>query len=124
MTEKTLQFLGLMRRAGKLPLGQSRVEEAVRKRQAALLLLASDAGRDIRRKTERLASESGVVLQTLPGKREEISHFVGSRNTAVLAVTDAGFARALEKRLAEEQRQTADDAIEKERTKAARRNGV
>lgn len=123
MTTNTLQFLGLMRRAGKLCLGQSQVEEAVQKHRAALLLLTSDAGKDIHRKMELLAEESGVDLQILPGNREEVSHYVGRKNLAVLAVTDAGFAEALKRRLAEDRPDMAG-AEEKEKIKVSRRIGV
>ena len=47
MREKTLKFLGLMRRASALQAGENNAGEAVRGGKAKLLLLASDAGRYI-----------------------------------------------------------------------------
>ena len=62
MREKTLKFLGLMRRASALQAGENNAGEAVRGGKAKLLLLASDAGRYI------TGASDGARLRQRPGQ--------------------------------------------------------
>ena len=48
MTEETLGFLGLMRRAGALALGAEDAFDAAREHRARLICLAQDAGKNTR----------------------------------------------------------------------------
>ncbi len=103
MREKTLKFLGLMRRANALQAGENNTGEAVRAGKAKLLLLASDASENARRRAEGFAAGRDLPLSTLPFTKEEIASAVGLSGGSMAAVTDLGFASALLKALAEEE---------------------
>ena len=60
MREKTLKCLGLMRRARALEPGENNSGEAVRGGRAKLLLLASDASDNARKRAESFTARSRV----------------------------------------------------------------
>ena len=55
MKEKALKLLGLMRRANAIQPGEDRAGDTVQAGRAKLLLLASDAADNARRKAEKIA---------------------------------------------------------------------
>ena len=95
MREKTLTFLGLMRRANALQVGETNAGAAVRGGKARLLLLASDASDNARRRAEGFVHGRHVPLVPLPFSKEELSDSLGLSGCSMAAVTDMGFARAL-----------------------------
>jgi len=95
--DRALELLGLMRKAGKLELGEMNVGAAVRERRAKLLLLAPDAGANARDRAEGFSAGHRVPLVELPFTKDALSAALGKANTVMAAVTDAGFAKALEK---------------------------
>ena len=95
--DRALELLGLMRKAGKLELGEMNVGAAVRERRAKLLLLAPDAGANARDRAEGFSAGYRVPLVELPFTKDALSAALGKANTVMAAVTDAGFAKALEK---------------------------
>lgn len=97
MTQKTLSYLGLCRRAGKLALGHDAVAQAVRNGSAKMCLLTQDASP--RHKRELDASQADSFL--LDVTSQELSYSIGKK-VCVLAVTDDGFAKALKKQFEEE----------------------
>ncbi|MBQ6864935.1 MAG: ribosomal L7Ae/L30e/S12e/Gadd45 family protein [Clostridia bacterium] len=99
MTEKTLSYLGLCRRAGKLALGHDAVAESVRTGSAKLCLLTSDASP--RHKRELDAAHNTVKVFEMPVTAQELSFAIGKK-VCVLAVTDDGFAKAVQKQFEEE----------------------
>lgn len=94
MREKALSLLGLMRRAGKIELGEMNVGAAVREKRAKLILLTPDAGANARDRAESFARSRGIPLVELPFMKDEFSRGVGKANTVMAAVTDWGFAKA------------------------------
>ena len=101
MREKTLSFLGLMRRANALQAGENNTGEAVRAGKAKLLLLASDASDNARKRAESFVGGRRCLLLPLPFTKEELGGALGYGPCAMAAVTDLGFANALIKRLKE-----------------------
>lgn len=99
MTEKTLSYFGLCRRAGKLALGHDAVAEAVRTGRAKLCLLTQDASP--RHKRELEAARNAVAIRLLPVTSQELSFSIGKK-VCVLAVTDEGFAKTIQKQFEEE----------------------
>ena len=95
--DRALELLGLMRKAGKLELGEMNVGAAVRERRAKLLLLAPDAGANARDRAESFSAGHRVPLVELPFTKDTLSAALGKANTVMAAVTDAGFAKALKK---------------------------
>ena len=66
MTEETLGFLGLMRRAGALALGAEDAFDAAREHRARLICLAQDAGKNTRDGLFNALEEGKSALLTLP----------------------------------------------------------
>ncbi|MBL9068297.1 MAG: DUF448 domain-containing protein [Sphingopyxis sp.] len=91
----TLDRLGLESRAGTLLSGNERIETAARKGQVRLLLHASDAGEDGRKKLAQAwrvgedAEGSGREGLVLPVDRGTLSMALGRENAVHLALTDA-----------------------------------
>ena len=99
MTEKTLSYLGLCRRAGKLALGHDAVAEAVRTKTARLCLLTEDASPRHRRELEN--AQNKVQIFDMHITAEELSYSIGKK-VCVLAILDDGFAKAVTKQFKEE----------------------
>ena len=102
MTEETLGFLGLMRRAGALALGAEDAFDAAREHRARLICLAQDAGKNTRDGLFNALEEGKSALLTLPASKGELGRALGVGECAALAVLDTGFALALSKKLGEE----------------------
>ena len=124
MREKTLNLLGMMRRAGAISLGENQSAESLRAGKAKLLLLASDVADNARRKAENLSEGRNVQRVPLPFDRDELGKALGVGSCSVAVVTDLGFADALMQLL---QAQWPEDfgeaaaAVRKRSEKAARR---
>lgn len=102
MTEETLGFLGLMRRAGALALGAEDAFDAAREHRARLICLAQDAGKNTRDGLFNALEEGKSALLTLPASKGELGRALGVGECAALAVLDTGFALALCKKLGAE----------------------
>ena len=100
MREKTLNFLGLMRRANAIAIGETNTGSAARSGKAKLWLIASDASENAQDRARGFAAGRGVTAVQLPFTKEEISAHVGVSGCSMAAVTDIGFANALMKSLA------------------------
>ncbi len=112
MREKTLEFLGLMRRANALQVGENNAGEAVRAGKAKLLLLASDASENAKKRAESFVGGRSCLLLELPFSKEELSSALGLGGCSMAAVTELGFANALIKRLQELDPERYADAAE------------
>jgi ribosomal protein L7Ae-like RNA K-turn-binding protein len=112
MREKTLKFLGLMRRANALQVGENNTGEAVRAGKAKLLLLASDASENAKKRAESFVGGRSCLLLELPFSKEELSSALGLGGCSMAAVTELGFANALIKRLQELDPERYADAAE------------
>ena len=102
MTEDTIRFLGLIRRAGKLEIGDMSVEAVVKNRRARLVLLAEDAGGGITRKIQNTTKEYEIPNITIPLGKQELSQAIGRDNVAVAAVMDLGFSTSLLEKISSE----------------------
>ena len=100
MREKTLNMLGLMRRANAIAVGETNTGAAVRAGKAKILLLAQDASDNARRRAEGFVYGRSTIMLRVPFTKEEISDHVGLNGCSMAAVTDIGFANALMKSLA------------------------
>ena len=95
LARATLDRLGLESRSGTLLSGNEKIETAARKGQVRLLLHASDAGEDGRKKLAQAwrvgedAEGSGREGLVLPVDRSTLSMALGRENAVHLALTDA-----------------------------------
>ena len=83
------------RRAG----GAARGGAPARARHARLLLVASDAAANTRRRCAHFAEAGAVPWAELPFTKEELGGTVGRSSCALAAVTDIGFASSLAAKL-------------------------
>ena len=74
MREKTLNLLGLMRKANAIAVGETNTGGAVRAGKAKLLLLASDASDNARSRARGFTHGRDVVTVTLPFTKDENGH--------------------------------------------------
>ena len=75
--------LGLCRRAGKITAGTYLVREEVRKGKAAIVLLASDAGRDAEKKLFLSAEEKSVPVKRIVLTKKELGACLGKSGEVV-----------------------------------------
>ena len=119
--DKAAGYLGIARKAGYLEIGTEKCGAAVRSGKAKLLLLASDASDNTRRRAEGFISGRKTPLAVLPGDKEKLSGITGTPNCAMLALTDIGLASSFAAALADrEPRYAALSAALAEKEKRAR----
>lgn len=98
---KALNYLGIARKAGWIELGEENTGIAARGGKARLVILASDASDNARRRAEGFAARTNTPLLTVPFTKAEISGITGKSGCSMAALTDIGlahsFASALER---------------------------
>lgn len=99
---KYLSILGLAAKAGKVISGGMMTEKMIQNGRAVLVLAASDASENTKKKFTDLCRNYAVPL-FFPEAREVLGHAVGKDFRASLAVTDQGFADAIIKELKSEE---------------------
>jgi ribosomal protein L7Ae-like RNA K-turn-binding protein len=92
---RLLGLLGLARRAGKLALGFSAVEQLVRRGEKPLVIVARDMGAAQKGKVERLQPVRGLLDDVLDGA--DMAAAFGREKLTVVAVSDTGFVKGIEK---------------------------
>ena len=115
-----LSLLGLSLRGGHLVAGEESVEGAARAKDARVLLLASDAADNTRRRCQHFAESGQCLWLRLPFTKAELGRAVGRTSVAIVAVTDIGLANAVVRRLAELDPVQYDEAAAKLEVKAKR----
>ena len=98
--DSVLHLLGIARKAGRLEVGEEPVGGAARSRQAKLIVVASDAAENSVRRAARFAQGGKSAWVRVPYAKGELGAAVGRSACAMLALTDAGLASALAKKLA------------------------
>ena len=99
-TDKAANYLGLMRKAGRIALGEHDAGAAARAGKACLLLLAQDASDNARKRAEGFAHAAQALLR-LPYTKQALSDRLGKTVCAIAAVTDPGLAKAFVSALAQ-----------------------
>ena len=93
---KIYNLLSMAQRANKVASGDFAAVKAVQERKARLVIVASDAAEESKKKYQHLADEADIKLFYL-FDREELGHCIGKEFRAVAAILDKGFADALTK---------------------------
>jgi len=96
--EAALRLLGLARRAGKLFVGSGPVMRALEHEKVGVVFIASDAGRDVRRKIERSHGESLVNDAAFAG--EELAALCSREKVSVVSVHEPDFVKGIRNALA------------------------
>jgi ribosomal protein L7Ae-like RNA K-turn-binding protein len=94
VVERVLGLLGLARRAGKLAVGATAIEQLVGRRARPVVVLARDAGANQRRRMFGLHPVRGYVLDVVD--REQLAARLGRSELVAVAVADMGFVRGLQ----------------------------
>lgn len=100
---KTLGYLGLARKAGRLEIGEDGTCGAIRARKASAVFLASDAAENSCRRAGHLAEANNIPCFKLPASKAELGAALGRDLVAMLAVCDKGLALAAAKTLISEE---------------------
>ena len=85
-----LSLLGLSLRGGRLAVGEEPVEAVARARDARVLLLASDAADNTRRRCQHFAQAGDCLWLQLPFTKAELGQAVGRRAAAMGIPAPAG----------------------------------
>ncbi len=115
-------LLGLARRAGKAELGEESVTTAILCHKARVILLASDAADNTRRKIGSLAGQGNAPVLALPLTKAELGGALGRAACAVVALTDMGLAAAAAEKLSRLDPQLYGDAAQALGSKAAKQD--
>ena len=118
--DKLLNLIGLAKKAGKLEVGEEPVGAAARSKHARLILIASDAADNTRRRALHFGEAGECICLALPETKEALGKALGRTSCAMLAVTDVGFAEAIAKKLAESDEAHYGEAARRLAVKAAR----
>ncbi len=87
--------LSLCRKAGKIELGFSLTEQAVKKRIVKLVVISSDAAPRTVKNTAMLCEQYNVPMLTIEKTMQQIEMAIG-RKFAVAAILDENFAKLIE----------------------------
>ena len=94
--DKLLSLLGLARRAGKIEPGSDAAATAAKSGKAALLLAARDISEKTVKNLRYEGDRAGIPTLRVSAGMEGLGRACGVR-AGVLALTDPGFARAVQK---------------------------
>ena len=95
-----LSMLGLALRGNRLAVGEEPVEAVARARDARVLLLASDAADNTRRRCRHFAEAGQCLWLTIPFTKAELGQATGRSAVAIAALTDVGMAASFVHKLA------------------------
>ena len=115
-----LNLIGLAKKAGKLEVGEEPVGAAARSKHARLILIASDAAENTRRRAKHFGDAGECICLEIPATKEALGKALGRTSCALLALTDIGFAEAIAKKLAESDEAHYGEAAKRLSVKAAR----
>lgn len=97
---EAIRYIGIARKAGAIELGETNAGAAVRAGKAKLLILASDASDNARRRAENFVYGTNTLLTTAPYTKEELSDISGAGGCSMAVFTDTGLAAAFTAELA------------------------
>lgn len=93
--DKAMEYLCLGRKAGLVTTGETGCGSASAAGRIRLLLLASDASDNARRRAESFLRGRRAPLARVPWTKEELSECMGKAGCAMLCFTDLGLASPL-----------------------------
>ncbi len=102
-TNNLLSFLGLMKKAGRLAIGEEATGDAARSGKARLIIHTTDASPNTVRKARRYAQETVDGLIRPDITKDEFGRAIGRESCAIAAVCEAHFAKSLIGKVPEEQ---------------------
>ena len=97
--DKIYRMLGMAKRAGKISSGEKGCKDAIRFGKSFLVILASDTGANTTKNISDSCKFYEVPLYII-GTMAELGHSIGHEFNAVVSVNDEGFAKTIEKQIA------------------------
>ena len=88
---KTLQLVGLARRAGRAVAGTQAVRDAGRRGELRLILVAGDVTENARRRVSGVLADPAVEVVEC-ATRQTLGRALGRQGVAVVGITDTGLA--------------------------------
>lgn len=95
---RILLSLGLAQKAGRIASGEFAVEKAVKSHLAYLVIVASDASDNTKKKMRNMTTFYETPLYYYASK-EELGRCIGKEYRSMAAVLDRGFAESIKKQL-------------------------
>jgi len=92
--QRVIALLGFAQKAGRLASGEVAVEQAVRNGKAKLILVAADASDNARKNYLDMAKYYNIACQETLSK-DQFGTAIGKPPRAAVAITDAGFTKAI-----------------------------
>ncbi len=92
-----LSSLGLIKKAGHLPSGTDEAIDAMRGGKASVVLVASDASDNTKKRVSDKANTYGVRYEEIPFTRDELGQAVGKTSCACAAICGNDFALLYDK---------------------------
>jgi ribosomal protein L7Ae-like RNA K-turn-binding protein len=99
--QKILNLLGLATKAGKTASGEFSTEKAVKEGRAGLVIISEEASANTKKNFVNMCTYYQVPYYCF-GDKGELGHAMGKEMRASLAITDAGFAKAIAEKLQNE----------------------
>ncbi len=93
-----LSLISLAKKAGKVASGEFQTEQAVKKKEACVVIVSAEASENTKKKFRNMCTFYEVPFHVYGGK-EELGHAIGYEFRASLAILDHGLAASVEKRL-------------------------
>lgn len=97
---KVLSLVGLATKAGKTVSGEYATEKAVKSGTAFVVIVAGDASDNTKKKFNNMCDFYSVPIYFYEDK-DTLGHAMGKEFRASLAVTDAGLAKGIMKKMSE-----------------------
>ena len=92
--DKAAQYLGIMRKANALAIGETDSGAAVKSGKAHVLCLASDASDNARKRGETFVRSRSVPLLRLPYEKALLQQIFGKPGCSMFCISDLGLASA------------------------------
>ncbi|MEE1243931.1 MAG: ribosomal L7Ae/L30e/S12e/Gadd45 family protein [Frisingicoccus sp.] len=96
--DKVLSYLGLATKAGKVQSGEFSTEKSVKTGKAALVIVASDASDNTKKKFKNMCTFYEVPFY-IYGTKDALGKCIGKEFRASLALEDTGFCNAIKKQI-------------------------
>ena len=97
-TDSVLRMIGLAAKAGKVVSGEFMTENAVKSKEAYLVIIAQDVSNNTRKKFGNMCSYYKAEMREYADK-DALGHAIGKEFRASLAVIDKGLAQAVLKKM-------------------------
>ncbi len=94
MNEALMRIIGLATRAGKIEVGEGKIEDRIKNKKSKLVIVSLDASDNTARKFENLCIGNNIPM-IRAGERDVLGKYTGREFAVVLTVSDEGFANRI-----------------------------